>query len=492
MKGILYANLVRQSRVSLEKEGAGELMTKAISDVDDCVEGMRKFTTEVFDTGVALAGHVVMLLVYDWRLALLSLLFTPFSYVCAAWMKKPVQRAGAAYKKAAGALSAATLDRAQNAVTYRIYGCEDARVERHEEALDTYEKTAVKNNVWQSALPPLYLAASEAGVLFILWLGAKNVLGTGWRVWDIAAFTTFLSCFTKLVVKSSKVAKLFNSVQKAEVSWKRIKPLMKSPEQLDALDVPAAEDVTLRNLSFAYGDTLIFSGLSLTAHPGDIIGVTGPVACGKSTFGRVFLCEAPYEGSAQFGRKEFSALTPRQISATVGYLGHDPELSADTVQNNVLCGSKRDAMPYLAAAALKERCWRWRTARYRHRQQRHPSFRRTGPASGTGPDAGPSAPCPHPRRPVLGPRPGHEDTVFADLQEYAKDKVVFLISHRLYHFPQMQKIVFMDGGKTTAGTHEELMRRSRSTVSCTKARQEGNSMESRRKNGVFEAIRMAP
>ena len=74
-------------------------MTKAISDVDDCVEGMRKFTTEVFDTGVALVGYAVMLLVYDWRLALLSLLFTPVSYVCAAWMKKPVQRAGAAYKK---------------------------------------------------------------------------------------------------------------------------------------------------------------------------------------------------------------------------------------------------------------------------------------------------------------------------------------------------------------------------------------------------------
>ena len=93
-------------------------------------------------------------------------------------------------------------------------------------ALETYEKTAVRSSVWQSALPPLYLAVSEAGVLFILWFGAKNVLGTGWRAWDIAAFTTFLSCFTKLTVKSSKVAKLFNSVQKAEVSWKRIRPLM--------------------------------------------------------------------------------------------------------------------------------------------------------------------------------------------------------------------------------------------------------------------------
>ena len=119
MKGILYTNLVRAGRSSLEKEGAGELMTKAIADVDDCAEGMRKFTTEVFDTGVALVGYAVLLFVYDWRLALLSLMFTPVSYFCAARMKKPVQRAGAAYKKAAGALSAATLDRAENAVTDR-------------------------------------------------------------------------------------------------------------------------------------------------------------------------------------------------------------------------------------------------------------------------------------------------------------------------------------------------------------------------------------
>ena len=77
MKGILYADLVRENRAFLEKEGTCELMTKAISDVDDCVEGMRKFTTEVFDTGVVMAGYAVMLLVYDWRLALLSLIFTP-------------------------------------------------------------------------------------------------------------------------------------------------------------------------------------------------------------------------------------------------------------------------------------------------------------------------------------------------------------------------------------------------------------------------------
>ena len=94
MKGVLYANLVRQSRRALEEEGAGELVTKAISDVDDCAEGMRKFTTELFDTGVALVGYVVMLLAYDWRLALLCLIFPPISYICAEKIRKNVQRAG--------------------------------------------------------------------------------------------------------------------------------------------------------------------------------------------------------------------------------------------------------------------------------------------------------------------------------------------------------------------------------------------------------------
>ena len=459
MKGILYANLVRQSRAALEKEGAGELMTKAISDVDDCVEGMRKFTTEVFDTGVALAGYAVMLLVYDWRLSILSLLFTPFSYVCAAWMKKPVQRAGAAYKKAAGALGGATLDRAQNAVTYRIYGCEDARVEKYEDALNRYEKTAVRNNVWQSALPPLYLAASEAGALFILWFGAKNVLGTGWRAWDIAAFTTFLSCFVKMATKSSKTAKLFNSVQRAEVSWKRIQPLMKAPEALPPLNVPDGEPLEVKGVSFAYpGCEPTFQNLTFSAKPGDIIGITGPVACGKSTLGRMFLCEEPYSGSIRLGGRELSGLTAREISERIGYLGHDPELWNDTVKANVLCGETADPMAALSLTAMDKEVLAMEQGvdtmvgssgvRLSGGQAQRLALART---------------LAHPRPVLILDDPFSaldrptEDVVFADLKAYAKDKIVLLISHRLYHFPEMKEILFLEDGNITAGTHEALL-----------------------------------
>ena len=458
MKGVLYANLVRQSRGALEKQGAGELMTKAISDVDDCAEGIRKFTTEVFDTGVALAGYIVMLFAYDWRLALLCMIFPPISYICAEKMKKPVQRAGAAYKKAAAALSAATLDRAKNAVTYRICGCEDAQEARYEAALDGYERTAVRANVWQAALPPLYLAASNLSVLFILWFGAKNVLGTGWRAWDIAAFTTFLSCFMKTAVKSSKAAKLFNAVQRAEVSWKRIKPMMKTPRALEPLAVPAAQRVEVSGLSFCYdGGAPIFEGVSFSAQPGDIIGVTGPVACGKSTLGRVFLCERPYGGSVRIGGRELSELSPREAASTVGYLGHDPELWNDTVEENVRCGEAGDAMRFLALTALD--------GEVRAMERGLQTVVGSGGVRLSGGQAQRLAlarTLAHPRPVLVLDDPFSaldrqtEDEVFARLKACAQDRVVILISHRLYHFPELKQIVFMQGGKAAVGTHEAL------------------------------------
>lgn len=458
MKGVLYANLVRQSRGALEKQGAGELMTKAISDVDDCAEGIRKFTTEVFDTGVALAGYIVMLFAYDRHLALLCMIFPPISYICAEKMKKPVQRAGAAYKKAAAALSAATLDRAKNAVTYRVYGCEDAQEARYEAALDGYEQAAVRANVWQAALPPLYLAASNLSVLFILWFGAKNVLGTGWCAWDIAAFTTFLSCFMKTAVKSSKAAKLFNAVQRAEVSWKRIKPMMKTPRALEPLAIPAAQRVEVSGLSFCYdGGAPIFEGVSFSAQPGDIIGVTGPIACGKSTLGRVFLCERPYGGSVRIGGRELSELSPREAASTVGYLGHDPELWNDTVEENVLCGEAGDAMRFLALTALD--------GEVRAMEQGLQTVVGSGGVRLSGGQAQRLAlarTLAHPRPVLVLDDPFSaldrrtEDEVFARLKACAQDRIVILISHRLYHFPELRQIVFMQDGKADVGTHEAL------------------------------------
>lgn len=94
---------------------------------------------------------------------------------------------------------------------------------------------------------------------------------------------------------------------------------MKAPEPLVALESSGPQDVALENVSFAYdGGAPIFRGLTLTAYPGDIIGVMGPVACGKSTLGRVFLCKQCYGASIRIGGRELSGLTPREIAGLSG------------------------------------------------------------------------------------------------------------------------------------------------------------------------------
>ena len=458
MKGILYANLVRQSRAALEKEGAGELMTKAISDVDDCVEGMRKFTTEIFDTGVALVGYAVMLLVYDWRLALLSMAFLPGSYALAERMKRPVQRTGAAFKEQAGALNAATMDRAVNALTYRVFGREEERRAAYEEHLTAYEHAAVKANLWTASLPPLYRVLSMIGAALILYFGGKNVLGTGWTVWSIAEFTTFLACFTKLATKSSKAAKLFNAVHKAQVSWKRIQPLIREIPAVPAVSTGRVERLEVRDLTCGYpGDTPLFSGLDLTACRGQIIGVTGPVACGKSTLGQAFLCEQPYGGSIRLDGRELAELSPWERTGLVGYLGHDPELFSGTIRENVLLGDTGDPMDYLRAVCLDGE-----VAAMTEGLETRVGSGGVRLSGGQAQRLALARTLAHQRPLLILDDPfsaldrATETEIFTHLRRLAADSVVILISHRLYLFPELDRVIWLENGEAKVGTHEEL------------------------------------
>ena len=463
MKQILYGSLVRKSRAELEEEGTGNVMTKAILDVDDCAEGMRKFTTEIFDTGVAMAAYAGMLLWYDWKLTILCMIFPPISYILAEKMKVIVQRTGAACKEQSGALSAAILDQASNAITYRVFGCEKQREEAYEQNLAAYEKAAVRANIWNTALPPLYKVISMAGVVFILYFGGKNVLGTGWQAWSIAVFTTFLSCFTKLSVKSSRAAKLFNAVHKAQVSWKRIKPLLKEIDWTEGAKEQPAGELKVKDLSFAYpGNKRIYENVSFTAKPGTIIGITGPVACGKSTLGKTFLCEYPYGGSVTFHGQELRDMDSSFRTGVIGYLGHDPELFNDSVEHNVLLGEQgKDAKTYLKAVCLDKEVEEMGNGldtlvgnggvRLSGGQAQRLALARTL--------------C-H-KKPVLilddpfsALDKKTEEQAFENLKKLAGDSVILLISHRLYLFPQMDQVIWMENGQTQTGTHEELMKRS--------------------------------
>ena len=52
-----------------------------------------------------------------------------------------------------------------------------------------------------------------------------------------------------------------------------------------------------------------------------------------------------------------------------------------------------------------------------------------------------------------------EREIFENLKETAKDSIVLLFSHRLYLFPELDQVIWMENGKTLVGSHEALMKK---------------------------------
>ena len=187
--------------------------------------------------------------------------------------------------------------------------------------------------------------------------------------------------------------------------------------------------------------------------------MTGPVACGKSTLGKMFLCEYPYGGSVRLGGRELSQLTAAERTGAIGYLGHDPELFNDTIENNILLGADRDVNEYLRLV-----CMDGETAAMNegvHTLVGNGGVRLSG---GQAQRLALARTLCH-KEPVLvldDPFSALDKTteaqIFANLRREAAGSVVLLISHRLYLFPELDQVIWMNEGKTQTGTHEELMR----------------------------------
>ena len=478
MKHILYGNLIHQGKAKLEQENTGTLLTKAIADVDACADGMKKVVTELFDTGVVLVGYACMLFVYDWRLALLSMIFSPLSYILAEKMKGVVQRSNAAYKESAGRLNTATLDRTSNAVTYRVFGCEPFRDADYENHLADYEKTSVRANIWGTVMPPLYQTIALISLLLIVYFGSRNVLQEGWVSWNIAAFTTFLACFTKLAVRSASVAKLLNAVQKADVSWKRIQPLLKPVAE----DTPAVKaqplPLTVQNLTFTWPGLAPVSRTSAFPPSRDRSSaspVRSPAA--NPPWAESFCANTPMRD------RSFTAVRNcpvcRTRSAAESSPIKDMILSlSDSIRNNVLLGRDEDVLPYLKAVCLDEEIARMPEGadtvigsggvRLSGGQQARLALART---------------LAHPTPLIILDDPfaaldrQTEQKVFANLQERIPNSILILISHRLYLFPHTSQVLWMENGQTTVSTHEELMKNNPQYANLYHTQQGGTTHE---------------
>ena len=318
MKGVLYANLVRQSRASLEQEGAGELMIKAISDVDDCVECMRKFTTEIFDTGLPLTFLAVLL--YFGGLALEGVFSSAQESLLVLFGQKMTHALRSEMSRKLTHLPAGTLA-GQNPgqVAARFSG-----------DVDTVEA------LFTSGI--ISMVADACRIVSIMALIA--VKNTGLALVLLLVLPLF-AVFTRHVQKRMLAAQLDNRRAVAAVSG-QVPETLHNIRTIRALGIetyrerrydrcigdsyaamertvpPEGEkvargDVALSHVTFGYGEKPVLEDFSLTVKQGEQVTLVGRTGAGKSTVFRLLLgLYPPQSGTVTIGGVDVAAIPDGQ------------------------------------------------------------------------------------------------------------------------------------------------------------------------------------
>lgn len=464
MRFMIYNNILHKSAAELDEENTGNLMTRVISDVQLCVEGMRKFSTEIFDTGVMMITYVVSMIMYDFKITLLSMIFIPTAMLLADKLKVVIYKYSTQYRSKISKVTDITYNTIENAILYRISGMESKNRIRYNEELEDLQNKAIKANLIENSMRPVYNVIAMFGVIIVIYLGGKNVIS---GVWTVGNFTTYILMFSAISRKTSSAAKLFNSIQKSQVSWKRIKPYLREYSIKDkTMDFNVHNtNLNVNNLSFVYplGKNNIIDNITFSGKNGEIIGVTGPIVSGKSTLGISLLGIYPYIGSIKIDNKELNDYSGYERSQMISYLDHKPQLLSDSIYNNITLGSDKDI-----SQVLKDVCLDIDLNEMPNRENTLVGNGGVRLSGGQQSRIALARALLNKNKIIILDDPFSavdmqtEEKIIENLRKNYSESLIILISHRLTIFRKINHIILLHNDKTVEyGNHNEFMENSK-------------------------------
>lgn len=319
---------------NIKDENKADLLNKNLSDIADCAEGIRKVTTEIFDSIVILIGYFTTMIIIDYKITLLAMIFVLVSIMLASLLKKIIYKYTLRYKEAQSRLKGETLSMISNEIYYRGLGVNDEYQKNYENKALEYKNASFKHLILQGSLEPIYNAIALCGLFFVIYLGGIKVIDGSFL---LGTFTAYLNLFILASTKASKVGKTFNSYIKAKVSWERIKPIMDFDVPLEVNPTINDEYYKAEKVEFGF-TSRILKDLSFDFRLGERIGVKGKVHSGKSTLGLLLTGIYEYKGSLKLFGNEVN----QNVNFKIAYAPQTPEIFNASIKDNILLGGNGD------------------------------------------------------------------------------------------------------------------------------------------------------
>ena len=305
-------------------------------------------------------GLLALLLVFDWRLGLLSLIpvVLAFAIMSAMTGKRMVEKMQQ-YGNALAAMSNEAVEYVRGIPVVKTFGQSVFSFKKFKAAIDEYEKWVVAYTK-ELRMPMLFYTAAINGVFAFLIAGGLLFTQNGVTsefllnlLFYIIITPVISLTLTKIMYMSENKVIVADALQRID-SILTAQPVPESP----APRHPKDSSVTLTDVHFAYdGAADVIRGVSMSIAPGQSVALVGPSGSGKSTLASLLVRFFDVgSGSIRIGDADVRDIPKEELMNTVSFVFQNSRLLKGSILDNVRLGKPNATEAEILAALKAAQC----------------------------------------------------------------------------------------------------------------------------------------
>jgi ABC-type multidrug transport system fused ATPase/permease subunit len=356
MRNRMFRHLQKLSIGYIDRRGVGTVMTRIQNDVSVIQDMFSDTVISIMSNILVLTGIVVIMLITNWKLALLSYLVIPVMVLI---MRVWQRYAKAAYRVTRRTMSAVNANLAESIAGMRVvqaYTREPLNYTFFHRINGANLDASVHAARLSAMLFPVVNFLAAAATAMIVYVGGRFVFSESMTIGELVLFVTLIDRFFAPI---RDLSQQYSVLQSAMVAGERIFEVLDvEPEVSDAPDAyelpPIEGRVAYNHVTFGYGETEILHDIELHVEPGTTVAFVGETGAGKSSMVNLLMRFVDvWGGSITIDGHDIRDVTQESLRSQLGIVLQDTFLFGSTIRENISY-ARLDATLREIEAAAKE------------------------------------------------------------------------------------------------------------------------------------------
>lgn len=354
----LFARVQQFSFKNIDTFSTGSLVTRLTNDIQQVQNLIMMGLRMMLRAPGMFLGALVMAFWMNAELAAVILVVIPLLTAAIVWILRTAYPRFTAMQKALDTLNSGIQEVLTNVRVVKSFVREDYEEKRFAGTNRELKEAGLRALKIVIATMPVMMFAMNVTTLAVVWFGGNLIIGGRMEVGDLTAFTTYI---VQILMSLMMLSMVFLQSSRAMASIRRINEVLDEP--IDLSDENASQKdrkvekgrVEFKDVSFSYreGGEPVLSHISLTAEPGETIGILGATGSGKTSL--VQLIPRLYdvtEGSVQVDGIDVREYSLKNLRDGVGMVLQKNVLFSGTIEENLRWGDETATEEEVRRAAV--------------------------------------------------------------------------------------------------------------------------------------------